>query len=490
MTKKARVGSVAEEFREAQLGDVRLVKRATSIVRRLEVAPAFGFPQALKTGSATEAFYRFLRNPRVRYRALVDSHAAETVSRISPGSTVRVVHDTTEVSFSGESRAGLGRLRSGDSVQGFLAHASLVLSADRFSKPLGVVGLYCWTRAKAPRSTRKMAGSELAKHADRESKRWPGQVKKVESLVSGRGSVIHLMDREGDAYPLLNMLVEDGLRFVVRMARDRKVLRLTGDNEPDEDLCKLSEELNRMSMVVVREVPLSRRASSTVPGTRKLHPERASRTARLLVRSGRVALRRPKYFDDELAQSLMVNVVYVQEIDPPKGEEPIVWVLATSESVERPADVEAVLDHYRARWNIEEFFKALKTGCALETRQLESFQTLTNALALFVPIAWQMLLLRALSRETPDAPADQVLTPTQIQVLQHEQPQKMPASGATVRHALYAVAAMGGHLKSNGPPGWLTLARGMQTLTTLAQAWENAWAAMKKQPKTPRGCDQ
>ena len=472
------------------MGDVRLVKRAASIVRSLEAAPALGFPQALRTGDATEGFYRFLRNPRVRYGALVDSHAAETVSRISPGSTIRVVHDTTEVSFSGESRAGLGRLRSGHSVQGFLAHASLVLSAERFPKPLGVVGLHCWARSAKPRSTRNMAGSELAKLADRESRRWPEQVKKVEDLVVGRASIIHLMDREGDAYPLLNMLVQDGLRFVVRMARDRKVFKLGDDDEPDEQLCNLSEELNHMSMVVVREVPVSRRAASTVPGRRKLHPERAARTARLSVRSGRVALRRPRYLHEELEPSVTVNIVYVQEIDPPQDDEPIVWVLATSESVDSAGNVEAVLDHYRARWNIEEFFKALKTGCALEERQLESFETLTNALALFVPIAWQMLLLRAVSREIPDTPADQVLTPAQIQVLRHEQPQKMPASGATAQHALYAIAGMGGHLKSNGPPGWLTLARGMQMLTILARTWENACASMERQQKLPRGSDQ
>jgi hypothetical protein len=331
----------------------------------------------------------------------------------------------------------------------------------------------------------------LAKHADRESQRWPEQIKRVENLVAGRASVIHLMDREADAYPLLESLVQDRLRFVVRMARDRKVLSPTGDGQfDDEDLRNLSEELNEMPVIFEREVPLSRRSDSKIPGTRKVHPERTSRMARLSVRSGRIALRRPRYFQDELAPSITVNVVFVREVDVPKDEEPVMWVLATSEPVNSPAEVEAVLDHYRARWNIEEFFKALKTGCSLEDRQLESFETLTNALALFVPIAWRMLLMRALSRETPDAPAEQVLTATQMQVLRHEQPQKMPSSGATIRHALHAVAGMGGHLKSNGPPGWLTLARGMQMLTTLAQAWESAWAAMEGRRKLPRGSDQ
>lgn len=493
MAKTVRVGSIEEEFRAAEFGDARLVRRAASIVKRLQRAPAIGFPRALETDGAREGFYRFLRNPRVRYGALVDSHAAETVERITPGATVRIVHDTTEFSFSGErsSRAGLGRLRSSTKGgQGFLAHASLALSTDRFPKPLGVLGLHCWARTKAPRYTRKMSGSELAKLADRESERWPTQVKKVESLVDGRGSLIHLMDREGDAYPLLHMMVEDSLRFVVRMARDRKVFTLKDDDDCEEDLCDLVEELNRIPVIIEREVPLSRRAGSTIPAISKNHPERVARNARLSIRSGRVALRRPRYLGEEFAESVKVNVVYVQELDAPKSEDPIIWVLATTEPVDLPAQVEAVIDHYRSRWKIEEFFKALKTGCALETRQLESFETLTNALALFIPVAWQMLLLRALSRETPDAPATEVLTPLQIQVLRHKQPQKMPASGATVRHALYAVAGMGGHIKNNGPPGWLTLARGMETLVTLASAWADAWEALEAQAQTARRSDQ
>lgn len=43
------------------------------------------------------------------------------------------------------------------------------------------------------------------------------------------------------------------------------------------------------------------------------------------------------------------------------------------------------MDAYRARWVIEEFFKALKTGCNFERRQLESFQSLRIALAIFLP---------------------------------------------------------------------------------------------------------
>jgi len=42
---------------------------------------------------------------------------------------------------------------------------------------------------------------------------------------------------------------------------------------------------------------------------------------------------------------------------------------------------------------------------------------------------------------------------------------------ATVDDALLAVAALGGHLKNNGPPGWLVLRRGFEKLHTAEQTW-------------------
>jgi hypothetical protein len=41
---------------------------------------------------------------------------------------------------------------------------------------------------------------------------------------------------------------------------------------------------------------------------------------------------------------------------------------------------------------------------------------------------------------------------------------------------LFAVAALGGHLKNNGEPGWQVLGRGMEHLLTL----EIGWLAGKK----------
>lgn len=43
----------------------------------------------------------------------------------------------------------------------------------------------------------------------------------------------------------------------------------------------------------------------------------------------------------------------------------------------------------------------------------------------------------------------------------------------TVHEALWAIAGLGGHMKTNGEPGWLVLHRG----TTKLLAYEQGWAA-------------
>ena len=80
-------------------------------------------------------------------------------------------------------------------------------------------------------------------------------------------------------------------------------------------------------------------------------------------------------------------------------------MLLTSETITTADDALRVVDWYRARWVIEEFFKALKTGCAIEKRQLETFAALSNAVAFFGPMAWQLLLLRHQAQNAPDTDA-------------------------------------------------------------------------------------
>jgi hypothetical protein len=158
------------------------------------------------------------------------------------------------------------------------------------------------------------------------------------------------------------------------------------------------------------------------------------------------------------------------EVGVPEGEPAVEWTLYTTEPIETAEQVARVVDIYRARWTIEEFNAALKTGCAYESRQFESRHALLNILALSMPIACELLALRSRARDCPDTPATEVLRPVQIEVLSKFGRRKLSAS-PTARDALLAVAGLGGHMKHNGEPGWNVLMRGMRTLLSYEAGW-------------------
>jgi hypothetical protein len=170
---------------------------------------------------------------------------------------------------------------------------------------------------------------------------------------------------------------------------------------------------------------------------------------------------------------LEVNLVRVWEPLPPAGEVPVEWLLFTTEPIETTAQLERVVDLYRARWTIEEYFKALKTGCSMEKRQLMDYESLCNALALFVPIACRALLLRTSAHDSPDEPAVLNLDNDELQVLRLQKPKYLSAT-PTNQEVLLAVASMGGHIRWNGAPGWLTILRGLEHLALMTSGWRLA----------------
>jgi hypothetical protein len=280
-------------------------------------------------------------------------------------------------------------------------------------------------------------------------------------------SAIHLMDREADIFELLSDLNQHQRRFVIRSGQNRSVV----------DGGKLFEAIADSPTLLRREVQLSARPGSRLQdiGHRRGHPARPAREATLAVSSTSVVIPRPQTTETTYPVNLSVNVVRVYEPAPPLGQEPIEWILFTSEPVNTADEVAAVVDAYRVRWLIEEYFKALKTGCAYEARQLRSMRTLTNTLGLLAVIAWRLLLLRALERDAPQTPATDAIEPVILEALaarlKNIGERKPLPPNPTVADLMKAIARLGGHHKSNGPPGWQLLWFGFQDLLIWADAF-------------------
>jgi hypothetical protein len=273
-------------------------------------------------------------------------------------------------------------------------------------------------------------------------------------------------------------LSEGQHRFVIRSAHDRLLAESTW-REPH----KLTEALAQVECAVHREARLSKRADKArSPKQKAVHPSRGTRLTRLAIGATVITLKRPKPQDKSLPSSLSLHVVRVWEPDPPASEQPIEWILFTSEAIDSAEALLRIVDRYRARWTIEEYFKAIKTGCAFAERQLGDYEGLVNALAVFAPIACRLLALRSDAQHQPDASASRVLEPVELEVLRVLGRVPLPQNPST-REALLAVAALGGHIKWSGEPGWLTISRGFTELQTLARAWQ----AAKLQPASDQG---
>lgn len=460
---------LSEELSSATFGDHRLSKRLGAIVASATRAPEKSFPQMARSDGELEATYRFLGNDDVTPERILEPHYRATCNRVRGVGPALVVHDTSTFTFGGDHREDLGWV-SNRSV-GFYGHFALALGADPTHLPLGVLGMSVISRSKKWGEGEKKTEQEQHDNPNREFLRWGQMVRSVEERA-GAGAVIHVMDREADSYELIAAMIKNGARFVVRMAYDR-ALAPSWPADPRT----LSSAVEQAKDVLEREVPISaRRAAGLTSKQRKIHSPRAARVAKLHFRAAAVTLKRPvDQRAADLPDSLSVNVVDVREVDAPEGEEPIQWRLVTNEPVTMRDQMAAVVDHYRGRWTIEEFFKAIKTGCGLESRQLESKSSMLNAVAIFAPIAWQLLTLRSVARSASNTPATVALTADQLQLLRASSVRvKLPLT-PTVREAMLAIAGLGGHLKRNGEPGWLTLARGFRELLVM----EAGWVALK-----------
>jgi hypothetical protein len=443
--------TVAVEFEGVRLGDKRLDRRLHLILPKLAAAPDHSFPEQMGSEADQEALYRFLGNPKVTLEGMLHGHCGRTLDRIGDRPLVRIVHDTTEFAFEGE-RDGLGGLKGG--LQGFLGHFSLVVSADECRLPLGVLAVHPFIKKHAQQGasrTEKQIQIRATPREEKKSHRWEKVALEAAAHLREETAAIHVMDQEADDYSVFSALMSHSQRFVIRVETDR---RTSESVETDVFLA-------RGEATLFRRVSVSSRSKRQAT---KQHPARDERLVEFHVRSGSITLRRPESSADAILPELSLQAVHVFEANPPPGEDPVEWMLFTSESVDSLQEIEAVVDHYRARWVIEEYFKALKTGCAFEKRQLTTLDSLLRALALFVPMAWTLLALRNLGRDQPDRDAREVFTEQQLQLLRllltkrRKDLPKVP----TVRDAMLGVAALGGHIKNNGDPGWLVLGRGLR----------------------------
>jgi hypothetical protein len=105
-----------------------------------------------------------------------------------------------------------------------------------------------------------------------------------------------------------------------------------------------------------------------------------------------------------------------------------------------------------------------------------TYAGLVRALALFIPMAWHLLVLRHLGRTDSRLPAARYFDREQLVLLRKLLAQRryrlLPR--ASLRDVMLGIAALGGHIANNGPPGWIVLGRGLTRLLDAEVGWRLA----------------
>jgi hypothetical protein len=158
-------------------------------------------------------------------------------------------------------------------------------------------------------------------------------------------------------------------------------------------------------------------------------------------------------------------VVLATEINAPEGIKPIEWFLLTSLPINKNEQALRVIEWYLCRWQIEVFFRILKSGCRVEELQLQTRHRLEPCIAMYMIIAWRILYMTMLSRQATDIPCDKVFEDEEwhaIYIVTYKKPP--PKTPPNLNQIVKMLASLGGFLNRKGDcnPGPKTIWIGLQ----------------------------
>jgi hypothetical protein len=401
-------------------------------------------------------FGRFLANPKVTVDGLIEGWSDQTAGAVA-GRHVLAIQDTSEINFrtTAKRRRGLGEIGKGTG-RGLLLHAMVAIDADT-GGCLGLVAGRIWTRCGRVKIAHQKRRSE-----NKESHRWITTAERGKTVLAAAARVTVLADRESDIFVQWARLPEPDFHLITRSMHDRRLA--TGEG--------LYAAAERFAFTTTRLVALPARDQ-----------KRTARAAKLSLRFGKLELARPANTrEPDLPKSVPLTLVEVVERNPPTGTEMVHWRLLTTHEV---ADAEAawqIVDWYKMRWIIEQFWRLLKLqGLRLEDSQIETAERLCKLAAIATKAAMVTLqLLQA--RDGPNSdPAALAFSRDEITVLDKLNAevegttplQKNPHHNKSLKWAGWIIARIGGWdgYPSSKPPGPITFKHGLEEFHAMVAGW-------------------
>lgn len=438
-------------FSGANLGDHRLTRRLVDMAAAVASRPGGTVTGTMATLAQREGAYRFLASEHVKNKRISQAVGRSTALACGEHRRVFVAVDQSDLTFMDRKGIrGLGpdctkKTTSLGSVQVMSA-----LAMDERGVPIGILDQHWWLRSKEKSPSFKQ---DKRPPKERESWLWLSTFKAADKRL--RKAAVgttpwYVFDRGADYRLLLRKAIKRKALVTVRAAHNRRIVHGQRD-------CYLFTTVRRQPVVGTYEFTVPRGAN------------RPSRLATLEVRM------LPKIEVKLGDKSGIMSVVRVREIGyVPKNQERICWTLLTTYDVTDFDSACAVIHSYRFRWRIEEFHKTWKTGaCKVERSQLRNYAAITRWATILAAVAARIERLKRLSRESPELDALTELSQEEIDaaIIFLETKKWSPGDKMNLREAVRLVAMVGGYMgrKGDGPPGSITIRRGLERVGPAAK---------------------
>lgn len=458
----------AEQFESAEFGNVRRKYRARLMLRRAAERPAGTLSDVFTSSAELEGAYDFIEGD-VSGAMIMKAFAGATLRAVGDATSVYVVLDGSSLSLIDRAKTkGFGSIgKRAFPTRGLKVIDALAVAED--GTPVGLLDLEWWAREA------KKSGSRFVRRraGETETARWLAVVRRTGELM--REQAPHctpwfVIDREGDNAEILRAVAQPGHSFTIRATQNRPVLLPHGRRRPLHSHMKKQRVLG----VHVVDVPAG--------------PNRRARRAVLDMRVAKVTLELPDHATGKRTP-FSGNVVWARERRPPRGEKGLDWLLLTNAVVSTLKNALAVVTGYCHRWRVEDFHRAWKRGhCNVEDTQLRTMERVTRWATMLAVVATRIERLKHLARTRPDAPATIELSALEIDALRlaktrvKSRVEIIPPGVPTIAQAVRWIADLGGYTgkSSGGPPGSITIGRGLQRFMIWADAYAAAKEGLKK----------
>lgn len=472
---------VEEEMQGLDLQDERLNRRALKVVDAVANVGE-STPDIMRTKAALDGTYRLMDNKKVTPQGLLEPHRHQSIKRTSQHARVLLVQDTTEVDLTNPSRQvkGAGPLEA-NSRWGFYLHPLMAYTVKGVA--LGLVGNLFWTRDSIDTSSTSLQKKQRRKATPieyKESYRWIKMTRLGKQIAREHPQTeyVSVSDSESDIYEVFSELTAcpENYHILIRACQDRAITdcKVLSPEDNGDNPLNISAALKAAPLSFSTEITVRARTAKIGIEDRGRRQARKARTALAEVRAVCVTFRPPARPNLKLP-SITCNIVEIREINPPDSETPVLWTLITTLPVNDNESIKEVIEAYKVRWNIELYFRTLKSGMALEKLRYQTLPRYINAAMPLMIVAWRVQMLTHAARVEPDASCEEFFEKKQwhpLWLVTHPG-KSLPDTPPKTQQFLNMVASMGGYIKrkGQGPPGTNTVWRGLRRLETLTLAY-------------------